>query len=84
MGEQKYGAEKDRQVQEKGLGEIRERNFHPTTTSGMTGQGSMSGTGGMTNTRDGAVVGHETRVPGGSSGDPVNAPMHDASMGRPL
>lgn len=76
-------------TQEKGLAEIRERSFHPSnttasTTSGMTGQGSMTGTGGLTGTGAGGVVGHEERVPAGSSGDPRNAAMHDASIGRQI
>lgn len=79
---QQAGVAKEQQVQDKGLGQIRERSFHPATTSGMTGQGTMGGAGGSTGTGAGGVVGNEARVPGGSSGDPRNAAMHDASMGR--
>lgn len=79
---QQAGVAKETQVQEKGLDQIRQRNFHPATTSGMTGQGTMGGSGGLTGTGAGGVVGNEARVPGGSSGDPKNAAMHDASMGR--
>ncbi len=76
--EQNTGLTKNKAVEEKGLGEVRERDFHPVGGSQVAGDSNVVG---------GSVYGRDSAVPGGRSataGNPRADGTMDASMGRGL